>query len=148
VIQITSRFALAPWLALGLSFAGCGGAGSDNLPRQALSGTIKLDGAPLKSGMITFDPLNVPTNPVTVGAPIADGAYSIAKGEGATPGTYRVTIRSGGAGDAVPVDNAPGGTPKARAKEPVPAKYNEKTELKAEVKADGPNQFDFNLSTK
>jgi hypothetical protein len=147
VIKVVSKLALAPLLALGLSLAGCGG-GSDNLPRKAVSGTITLDGAPLKAGSIAFDPESVPTAPVSVGAPVTDGTYSIARGEGPTPGTYRVSVLAGGAGNASASEEAPGATPKARAKDPIPEKYNAKTELKAEVKADGPNTFNFDLSSK
>ena len=47
-------------LACGLAFSlfallGCGGA-EDDLPRQAISGTVTLDGKPLEAGSITFDP--------------------------------------------------------------------------------------------
>src|SRR4051794_7093725 len=51
LFQVTPRLALAPWLVLGLSLTGCGGA-SDNLARKSVSGTVTLDGAPLKAGSI------------------------------------------------------------------------------------------------
>jgi len=147
LFQVTPRLALAPWLVLGLSLTGCGGA-SDDLPRKSVSGTVTLDGAPLKAGSIAFDPENVPQNPVSVGAVITEGAYSIPGDGGPTPGTYRVSIRAGDAGDAGDAAEAPGATPKARAKEPIPPKYNENTELKAEVKAEGSNTFKFDLTSK
>jgi hypothetical protein len=124
--------------------AGCGGA-QDDLPRQPVAGTVKLQGEPLKSGLIQFQPAS-PDASTAGGAGIVDGQYSISRAEGLVPGTYQVSITSAAAAaptaGALPGDSAP------PAKEPIPAKYNARTTLKAEVKADAPNKFDYDLDSK
>jgi hypothetical protein len=75
---------------------------------------------------------------------IADGRFSVAKAEGLTPGSYRVKINSG-EGAAAPAGLPPGAAPTG-GKELVPDKYNEKTELTAEVKPRGGNTFEFTLT--
>src|SRR3954453_17607629 len=72
---------------------GCGGE-ADSLPRQAVSGTVTMKGAPLPAGMIQFQP-TAPHRVTGGGGGIPDGAYSIAKAQGLVPGTYRVSITSG-----------------------------------------------------
>src|SRR4051794_22210111 len=67
---------------------GCGGAAGDNLPRQAVSGTVTLDGAPVSHGFIQFRPTT--EGPTTeVGGEIKDGKYEIAREQGPVPGGYR-----------------------------------------------------------
>lgn len=138
----------ASYLALGLLLSGCGGGATDALPRKAVSGAVTLDGQPLAKGSISFDPENVPTDPVSVGSIIEDGYYSIDSDGGPTPGTYRVSIRAGGSDEAEANLEAPGLPPKKAAPEPIPAMYNTRTTLKAEVTADGSNTFDFTLTSK
>jgi len=132
------------------SIAGCGG-GGDNLPREPVSGTVTLDGAPLETGTISFmsaDPAGAST---AVGATIKNGSYSIAKGEGPVPGPYRVIISS-------PYEEAPdpkklaqshpgdGDAPTVRDK--IPPKYNSKSTEKVEVEKGGKNVFDFPITSK
>ena len=67
---------LALVLALSLALAGCGGA-EDDLPREAVSGRVTLDGVPLKRATIHFDPEGQgSTHPVAVGGVVIDGSYS------------------------------------------------------------------------
>jgi hypothetical protein len=140
--RIASSFGMA---AMGL-FAGCGGP-SDNLPRQAVSGEVKFDGAPLKSGLIQFQPAEA--GAVTAGGTgIVDGSYSLRAAEGLVPGNYQVSVTT--AGDTT-TPLAPGGTPGdpvLKVKEPIPARYNATTELKAQVTKEGPNKFNFDLKSK
>jgi hypothetical protein len=125
--------------------AGCGGAG-DELPREAVSGTVNFDGAPLRSGMIQFQPAD--QSATTAGAAgITDGSYSIAKAEGLVPGKYLVSITSTPATPATPPVSMPG-DPVAPPKEPIPAQYNAKTNLTAEVTKGGPNNFGYVLKAK
>lgn len=123
---------------------GCGGE-ADPLPRQPVSGTVTLKGVPLPAGMIQFQPTS-PGEVTAGGAGISNGNYSIAKVEGLVPGTYRVTITSGPTA-AQPADAMPGDAPPPP-KETIPARYNVKSTLTAQVKADGPNKFDFDLGAK
>ncbi|MGE3818396.1 MAG: hypothetical protein AB7I30_03100 [Isosphaeraceae bacterium] len=133
-------------LFAGAVLTGCGGGATDDFPREAISGKVSLDGKPLDSGSISFDPDGNQPHPVSVGAPIVGGFYSISKADGPTPGTYRISIYGGGGGGP-PEGEAPGMPPKAT-KDPVPAKYNAQSTLKAEVKSGGTNSFDFDLATK
>jgi hypothetical protein len=124
-------------IAASALLSGCGGA-EDVLPREAVSGTVKLNGEPLKAGRIQFQ------GPAPGGAGIVDGAYSIPKAEGLVPGKYQVLIFGPQAAAAPAKTEMPGESlPTPPAKETIPAKYNAKSTLTAEVKKDGPNKFDF-----
>ena len=131
--------------AAALLLAGCAG-GEDDLPREAVSGTVKLNGEPLKQGRIQFQG----TAPGSSG--IVDGHYAISKAEGLVPGKYQVMIFGAAAeGEPAPAKaEMPGDTPppKKAVKEPIPAKYNAKSELTAQVTQGGPNTFDFDLTDK
>jgi hypothetical protein len=131
------------------ALAGCGG--GDALPREAISGTVSLDGRPLKEGVIQFMPAVTTTDGGTVaGGSILDGKFEVPRDQGPTPGQYSVTILSGGAGEEqLPPGTMPGEGPKKPAKEKIPAKYNAQTTLTAEVKKGGPNNaFKFDLTSK
>lgn len=125
--------------------AGCGG--SDPLGRRAVSGTVTLDGVPVKQGRIDFQPLQ--QGGVPSGATISDGKYAIPEEKGLPVGKYRVTINAadtgavGGLGsDGLPGDVAP--VPK----ELIPAKYNTETTLTAEVGDKEPYEFNYDLKSK
>jgi hypothetical protein len=126
--------------------SGCGG--EDTLPRKAVSGTVTFNGAPLKAGRIEFQPTSA--NETVAGvAGIVDGRYSIAQADGLVPGKYLVMITGPLAPPAPPKEEMPGQRlPVAPAKELIPAKYNTKSELTAQVTKEGPNTFDFKLTEK
>lgn len=132
-----------------LAVVGCGGA-TDDLDRRAVSGNVTLDGAPLPSGMISFDPAGGTADAVPVGAVISNGSYSIPAATGPVPGNYKVSIRSSTATDEPPADEMPGEAPapKKGAKDPIPAKYNTNSELTAEVPASGSAPINFDLQSK
>lgn len=134
------------WILVGMTLAGCGGGATDELPRVAVSGSVTLDGKPLTSGTIAFSPVPNQPNPVEVGAGISNGAYSISKADGPTPGSYRITIY-GGSSVGGTAGDAPGMPPKAT-KDPVPEKYNARSTLTADVKAGGSSDMDFKLESK
>jgi hypothetical protein len=126
--------------------AGCFGA-ADNLPRQPISGTVKFNGQPLKSGLIEFQPAG--KGMATAGvAPITDGSYSLARAEGLQPGKYEVRITSAPQTAERPPGTLPGDNPLPPAKELIPAKFNSQTTLSADVTKDGPNKLDFDLKEK
>jgi hypothetical protein len=130
-------------LVLCPALGGCGGA-DDDLPRQALSGTVTLDGQPLELGIIQFQPSSA-QEPLPAGAEIKDGTFTIARDEGPTPGNYRVFITSsGGKKPPTPAgtsgEKMPGIMPDL-----IPAKYNSNSTLTVKVEADKPNTFDFPL---
>jgi len=126
-----------------LAGVGCGGGGGDNLPRQAVSGTITLDGAPVSHGFIQFRPVNEGAT-AEVGGEIKDGKYAIPREQGPVPGGYRVSISStegtgAAASGGMPGDAGPG------AREMIPAKYNVGSTLDREVKAGDANVINFDL---
>jgi hypothetical protein len=143
----TAPFAITTCLAfLSVSLAGCGD--SDGLAREAISGTVTLDGQPLADGAIQMLPINR-TEGTAGGAIVKDGKYTIEREKGLLPGQYRVVISSSQAGAAAPSDGPPGPVPTSDApKDPIPAKYNIETTLTADVKSGTPNVFPFELSTK
>ena len=79
-------------LVASVIMAGCGGA-DDELPRESISGTVTLNGEPLKAGSIQFQPTGQGGGNAG-SATITDGNYSIAKVEGLVPGKYLVLITS------------------------------------------------------
>ncbi len=136
-------------LALGLA-AGCSG-GGDDLPREAVAGTVTLDGQPLANGVIQFNPAGkdaAGSAAVSAGGQIAGGKFSIPREGGPVPGKYSVAIYSAARGERTKPAQVGGGKPAELAKELIPAKYNTATELTAEVKKGGGNDFTFALQSK
>jgi len=115
---------------------GCGGSGG----RKPITGMITFQKQPLDQGRIEFHPDG--GEATMAGAVIEKGKYEIPAGKGLMPGTYKVAIYSSTA--APSTDQLPGEPPVY--KERIPAKYNEATTLKAEIKDGGPSQFNFELN--
>jgi len=116
------------------------GCADGRVKRYAVSGVVQWQGKPLDQGAITFlaeDPaLGIG------GAMIKDGQYSIPEKEGLLAGMYKVTVASVDSKNRVPHPDSPPGylpVPKDR----IQPKYNTKTILTAEVKAEGPNTFNY-----
>jgi hypothetical protein len=135
-------------LAAGLSFlAGCSsGDVGDGLAREAVSGAVTLDGRPLDSASITFIPVD-PNAPGGTSGEIQAGSYKIGSDRGPVAGSYKVaiaTVPPSAAGSEPP---PPGEAPKPKP-DPIPARYNAKTTLTADIKAGGPNILDFALDAK
>jgi hypothetical protein len=137
-------------LAVGLVLTGCSG-GGDDLPREPVSGTVTLGGQPLADGVIQFNPVGGATsvgNPVSGGAQIKGGQFSIPRDTGLVPGNYNVAIYSAEKRDRTKPAQVGGGKVTELAKELIPAKYNSQTELKAEIKKGVPSNFTFSLESK
>jgi hypothetical protein len=136
------------FLTIGLVAPLCGCAQDDGLPRQEASGTVTLDGQPLASGTIQFQPAgNSQGAVVSGGAAITDGQYRIARETGLVPGTYKVLIVSHVEEKKADASSAPG----AQTRPPpelIPARYNSATELTAEIKKAEPNVFNFEIKKK
>ena len=130
--------------AVGLAAAGCSGS-EDDLPREAVSGTVTLDGQPVSDGTIQFSPTG-PGGGVTGASRIEDGQFSIPREKGLVPGTYHVSINWAGKRDRA--KPAMAGPRAAFAKELIPAKYNAKSTLKAEVKKGGSYDLKFELQSQ
>ncbi|MEW4528009.1 hypothetical protein [Maioricimonas sp. JC845] len=119
--------------------AGCGD--SNPLGRQAVTGTISLDGQPLKRGTIEFTPQGDGT---ASGAVIESGSFSIPADKGLPPGDYLVRIFAADE-EGEPVD-MPGESNKL-APELIPPAYNTESEQTFTVSADGGNEFTLDIAT-
>ncbi len=135
-------WALCGVLLLVMSSPGCG-KHDDPLNRQAISGSVTLDGQPLQQGTISFLPLE--KKDTSGGATITSGKYSVAREQGLAPGKYKVMIsasKSGVAGG----QEAPGMP--VMAAELIPEEYNTKSDKSVDVTVKGPNTFDFDITSK
>lgn len=139
-----SRNSLWLGLAGATLIAGCS-ASTDELPRQAVSGEVKLAGVPLKAGMIQFMP-TAPGAATPGAAAITDGKYAMSRSNGLVPGPYQVSVTSAPASSTAPSTDMMPGDPLPPAKEPIPSIYNAKTTLSATVTEAGPNAFYFELN--
>lgn len=139
---VTAAFATL-WVFTNLT--GCGQ--GDNLPREAVSGSVSIAGKPLAKGLITFLPSDSEV-PTQGGGAIMDGKYSIPRDQGLVPGEYKVVISSTENKPETVVDktNDMPGMPPILAKEAIPSQYNEKSLLTAKVTAGAKNVFEFNLT--
>jgi len=123
--------------------AGCGS--SNPLGRKAISGTVTLDGVPLASGSIEFTPLG---GGVSSGAVIESGKYEIPAESGLPPGKYRVSIVDNPPAAPLPPGHMPGDDLPPQPKPRVPPSWNQNSTHEIEVTQQGPNRFDFSISTK
>lgn len=125
---------LAPFAAvLCAALAGCGGGWGTT------SGTVTLDGTPLKEGAIAFHPSG--DGPTSYGT-VTDGAFTISTGQkdGLPAGKYRVTVSA----STIPKEGT-----NEQSKLLTPAKYSkaDSTDLEADVKS-GSNSFKFEMKSK
>jgi hypothetical protein len=125
--SVSRRFWL---LVVFLACAGC----SPGI--HTVTGTVKFDDTPVADGSITFVPED--KNNPSVGDTIKDGKYQVK----AKPGHYKVEIR---AVREVPGEKGPMGEPKME--DYIPAKYNDQTELTADV-GKGSDTINFPLKSK
>lgn len=122
---------------------GCGS--SDGLNRQAISGTVTLDGEPLTSGAILFEPASNESG-TAVGATIRQGSFAVSRVEGPVPGSYRVRVYASARKQAPPAKGQTDRTPRPMV-ERLPPHYNARSELRAEVVADRVNKYRFVLDS-
>jgi len=124
--------------------AGCSSRPADQPPLGRVRGKITMNGQPLPGVDIVFAP---DKGRPSVGTTDTSGRYDLSyinTTKGAKVGPHKVFIRPA----EVSPDEVPGEGSKPAAPRPViPAKYNKRTELTAEVKA-GSNTFDFALESK
>ena len=123
------RFVIAMLVCL----AGCGGPEHPEVGR--VSGVVTLDGQPLAEATVMFQPTN---GRASIATTDSAGKYSLIYLDGvpgAKLGAHTVIIRT-----EIPGED---GQPPI-AKEKLPKKYHENTELTAEVKR-GSNTFNFEL---
>lgn len=129
-----------------LNLPGCGGV-SDQPDLGLVTGTVTMDGAPLTGVQVTFQPDD---GRPAIGTTNADGKYKltyIRNTPGCKVGHNKVEIGvAEGEDENVAQSEGETTAPKMTksGKPPIPARYNSKTELEADVKP-GENTFDFDL---
>lgn len=137
------RFYLNTFIILIISvLTGCGS--GDGNQKLAIKGSITLNGVPLKSGAITFIPME---QGVSVGATIANGSYLVDTTDGASPGEYKVEIDSSQP-SGNKVQSTVGETMEDEYTNIIPANYNRNSTLKVMLKSDSKNKHDFDLKSK
>lgn len=122
---------------VGLAAVGCGSSGP---VRNAVSGTVTYKSQPIKSGTISFrsdDDQHVGTGTIT------DGKYAIPWVSGLPAGKYIVAVSYPDPRIPAPREDEPPGE-SVTERELLPARYNENTELKAEIK-NGTNDVSYDL---
>ena len=139
---------LFPLLAAApLLFAGCGG--PHEIPRVAVTGTVTVDGTPLPKGKIVFTPAEGNASLIAT-AQVVGGRFEAPESFGPIPGMQRVEITSTDDGGYAPDDEAAMERWVAEGRKPIkvvriPPQYQKDGKLKAEVKTDGSNEFQFEL---
>jgi len=104
-----------------------------------VSGTVSLDGAPMKEGEITF---SEPAKGAVDTIKVVDGKF-----EGQVqPGEKRVEIRAYRPG--TPNTAMYGPDAKASPENYIPAKYNSESTIKASISEDGASGLEFTAATK
>ncbi len=135
-------------LAFGCCVVVCG---CNHDGRQPLEGTVALDNQPLPAGDITFFPLSGTPGP-TAGGKIIDGHFSIPAEGGTMAGTFRVHITAQRkTGKQVFDPTAQMMDPNAKNgmidqyEQYIPARYNQQSELTADVVQGSHKSFEFVL---
>ena len=113
--------------------------------RYGVSGEVRYKGKPLDHGGIIFLPESPTAGADSGGDNIKNGKYAIPAKKGLLPGRYKVLITSVDPNAKETDPDAPPGPAGPLPKDRVAAKYNDQTILTAEVTADGPNKFDFDV---
>lgn len=119
--------------------------------REPVSGSVTLEGQPLKEGSIQLLPMA--DQDTQTGAAIVDGKFSVDKRDGLKPGLYLVRITSGdgvtparGRPDAADEEIAgPGGNTNIVSVDRIPPDWSEASSQSVEVKAGIENVFQFDI---
>lgn len=117
------------------------GCGKSEPKRYPVAGTVKYKDKLIPVGSVTFIPEG--GDATMGGAPIKDGKYDMPAVAGLRAGKYKVAISYPDPKGTPAAGDAPGAS--LDAKNLLPAKYNEQTELRAEVVPDKSNEFNFDL---
>ncbi len=124
---------------------GC--ASRDRSGRQAVAGTVTLDGQPIIEGAILLEPPTPQAGGTAVGATIRRGSFAIARDHGPTPGKYRVRLYA-----SAGVQAAPGAGQTDRTRRPMserlPSTYNTDSKMLVEVTDGGSNRLRFDLHSE
>jgi hypothetical protein len=135
-MRIVRAFCGGALIVVLVILAGCGGASMGEV-----SGTVKVDGEPLKTGAILFVPVDGKTQ--TAGGTIDGGSYSVK----VPVSVMKVSITAPKVVGYKKLYNTPDSPKMPLTAEALPAKYNERTELQLDVKP-GTNAKDWELKSK
>ncbi|UUO06339.1 hypothetical protein M4951_23695 [Blastopirellula sp. J2-11] len=124
----------------------------DPFDRADASGIVTLDGKPLAEGVVYFIPKGGIVGPKAF-ATVTDGTFSAEGDYAPLVGNHRIEIESrDDGGIAFDDEKAVARLVEEGRKPPqrvvVPPIYNQRSILSADVVADGPNEFKFELSSK
>jgi len=109
--------------------------------RLAVSGAVSIDGKPIESGSIRFQPADL-QKATGSGSIVRDGKYSIPAEHGLTPGKYQVSVQaSEKTGRLIPDPQKL----KGPVEEYAEIRYQEAGKLEVTVDPKGPTKFDFPL---
>jgi hypothetical protein len=134
-------------IALVLTGSGCSSTPADQPPLGRVRGKVTMDGQPLAGVDVVFVPKPGRPSMATTDASGRYDLWYINRTMGAKLGPHKVFIRpSDMASDDPSAEGTSGGAP-AMPRPRIPAKYNKRSTLTAEVKA-GRNTFDFALESK
>ncbi len=124
-----------------LCATGCGDAGPE---RATVTGTVRLNGQPVKAGSIAFYPTEGTRGPSAGGA-IEDGRYRVDSAKGVVVGKSRVQVNSlQKSGRMIPDAINPNAMMEEYV-EAIPPQYNSESTLIREI-AVGENRLDFDLT--
>ena len=143
--------ALLSTAVMGLAAIGCsGGIPTDDLPREAIAGTVKMDGQSLPAGTILFSPEgNQGQSVASASGQIENGEFSIPRERGPVPGNYKVSISHTDQPEGrIKIELKKRGKKAASFKELIPAKYNSKTELKEVIPKGGKSDLKYEALSK
>ena len=122
---------------------GCGDKKVEPVARVKVSGAVKVDGKPVLTGTITFDPQN--------GQPPGDASILDGKYEGLAPvgkckvsinAVEKMTMKEWQKRNGQPVMDGPG-YDEVQELNLLPPRYNSKSDIIREVTEPGPHTFDF-----
>ena len=121
--------------------AGCGA--NESAPKLAIAGSIDLDGIPLPEGTITL------TSEQGISSlEVKNGRFAVPAKQGLPSGNYHVHIVSFKlTGREIPDSDWPGKTV-AETRQIIPAKYNERSEVFADLSESNASSLKFELKSK
>jgi hypothetical protein len=136
---------------LALAVVGCGGSGFKLAP---VSGRVTVEGQPVVGASVTFEPVgskdNTDPGPGAVGLTDAEGRFTLAtvpdNRKGAVVGPCRVRIKVIERGNEAANPWEDPVIKSKRTTKHLPLKYNDQTDLKFDVPANGTTEADFKLS--
>lgn len=135
------KYAWVSWMAASAMTLGCGGPAIEIPELGAVTGAVTVDGKPLEGVSVTFVPESGAL--ASVARTGSDGKYELVY---AVPGTKEMIKGAAVGQHTVRIDVLP--DPLAQtASQPLPARYNLESTLKADVKQ-GPNTFDFQVTSQ